>query len=288
MGDQMDEEPGGGSFATRQPDRVPVPGEPSEVDRPIFVVGCHRSGTSVLRRSLDSHPRISAGPEEGSVFWLAKDDNELGRSRREAYGVSDEEWLTMVRSMVETFQLRYAGSAGKTRWALKLPENALIIDFLDRLYPNCQVIHIVRDPRDVIASNSKKYGSRRDYFYGERWVQYVRAAETKGRLLGSERFHTLRYEDFVSDPESVLRSLVSWLGEPWSDDVLKISGRSHRYPATVNPHGKQTLEVVEQSDIRTDSIGRGKRERFSVALLYVRIRGNDLVEKFGYSIQVMP
>jgi Sulfotransferase family len=279
----MGEEPGDGSISSQQSDRLPVVGEPSEVGRPIFVVGCPRSGTSVLRRSLDSHPRISAGPEEASVFRLVKDNNALGRSRREGYGVSEAEWLAMVRAMVEAFQSRYAGSAGKTRWALKLPENALIIDFLDQLYPDCQVVHIVRDPTDVIASNIKKYGRRRDSFYGERWVHYVRTAETKGSLLGKDRFYTLRYEDFVMDPESVLRRLVSWLGEPWSDETLRVSGRSHRYPATVNPPSEESSSVgVKTFDVHTDSIGRGKHARLSVALLYVRLRGKDLVEKFGY------
>ena len=193
-GDRMDGESRPGSPDPSKPAGLnPVRGEPSEVNRPIFVAGCHRSGTSVLRRSLDSHPRISAGPEETTLFWLARCDDELGQERRSGYGVYEEEWLAMVRAMSETFHLRYAASAAKTRWALKLPENVLVIDFLDKLYPDCQIIHIVRNPRDVIASNRRKYGPRKDSFYGERWAHYVRTAERLGPPLarkGSGRFAT--------------------------------------------------------------------------------------------------
>ncbi len=266
---------------------TPVRGEPSEVNRPIFVVGCHRSGTSVLRRSLDSHPRISSGLEETSLFRLAKDDDDLGRERRAGYGVGEEEWLGMVRSMAETFYLRYAASAGKTRWALKLPENALVIDFLDKLYPDCQVIHIVRNPRDVIASNRRKYGPRHDSFYGERWVHLVRTAENTGPRLGVDRFRTIRYEDLVSDPELVLKDLVEWLGEPWSDEVLKVGGRTHRFPASVKQLEDLKEGEVRKADIHAESIGRGQGDRSLVALAYVRLKANDLVKKYGYEIRLL-
>lgn len=292
-GDQMDREtmPGspaepGTSTGPTTTELTPVRGEPSEVNRPIFIVGCHRSGTSVLRRSLDSHPRISSGLEETSLWRLAKDDDDLGRERRAGYGVSEDEWFGMVRSMAETFYLRYAASAGKTRWALKLPENALVIDFLDKLYPDCQVINIVRNPRDVIASNRKKYGPRSDWFYGARWVHYVRTAEKTGPRLGVDRFRTIRYEDLVSDPALVLKDLVEWLGEPWSEEVLKVGGRTHKFPATLKQQEELKEGEVRKADIHTNSVGNGQGDRSFLAVAYVRLKGNDLVKKYGYNIRL--
>ena len=74
-----------------------VHGEPSLVKHPIFVVGCPRSGTTILRWCLDSHPRISAGPEESAIYFLSKDDNAKARERREGYGVDEDDWCAMVR-----------------------------------------------------------------------------------------------------------------------------------------------------------------------------------------------
>jgi Sulfotransferase family len=261
-----------------------VQGEPSEVHRPIFIVGCHRSGTSVLRQTLDSHPRISAGPEDPTTFWLSKTDTVLTRSRREGYGYDEEDWFATVRGLVGSIHSRYAANQGKTRWASKHPENSLILDYVNRVFPDCQVIHIVRNPRDVLSSNRRKFGKKRGFFYGRRWALFVGSAEKVGARMGEDRFRTIRYEDLVSDPESLLKDLVEWLGEPWSDEVLHISRRTHRYPATIVPPEEQDLSL----EINTGSVGRGGRGegyRIWLPLLYLRLRANDLVKKFGYEIR---
>jgi hypothetical protein len=254
-----------------------VKGEPSEVDRPIFVVGCFRSGTSMLQLLLDSHPRISAGPEDPLLYYLSQLDNDYWLSTLEGFGFTEEEWLTKVRGTFEEIQRRYAQSQGKTRWASKAPQNSLIIGFLDKLYPNCQVVHIVRNPRDVIASNRVKFGKAKGAFYGGRWVSHVRSAELDGARLGSDRFRTIRYEDLVTNPEKVMKDLIAWLGEPWSDEVLRFGDRTHSYPPRVKPP-KQNRKLV----VHDRSIGRGKTIDSLVPLLYVRLRGADLVRKFGY------
>src|ERR1700677_1469646 len=83
------------------PQGEPVQGEPSEVHHPFFIVGCHRSGTSILRKSLDSHPRISVGKEEPTLYQLARTDNDLCRTRRAGYGFSQPEWHGLGRHLVE-------------------------------------------------------------------------------------------------------------------------------------------------------------------------------------------
>jgi hypothetical protein len=197
-------------------------------------------------------------------------------NRREGYGVSEEKWQEMVRDMVGSIQLRYAESQGKTRWALKHPELANKLSWVDRVYPNSQVIHIVRSPRDVIASCQKKFGRDASVEYGRRWVRYVRHAEDAGKKLGPDRFLTIRYEDFASKPEIVMREVVEWLGEPWSDEVLRPYSRSHRYP--VMPTESQVPVAIH-----TGSIGKGRGQLRSLpSLLFVRLTGNDLVERFRY------
>jgi Sulfotransferase family len=258
-----------------------VRGEPSEVNHPIFIVGCHRSGTSVLRQSLDSHPRISAGPEDPTLFWLSKTDTDLTRERREGYGFAEEEWFALVRDLVEKVHGRYADDQGKTRWAMKHPEATLVVDYLGRVFPDCQVIHIVRHPRDVLDSSRRKFGETKGPFYGKRWADYVRAAEDAGERLGKDRFRTIRYEDLVANPESELRKLVAWLGEPWSDEILHIDAHTHRYPAsTVWPEGSDV-----KSNIHPNSVGRGDVKANFVPLVYVRLKANDLLKKFGYRIR---
>ena len=146
----------------------------------------------------------------------------------------------------------------------------------DEVYPNSQVIHIVRSPRDVIASCQKKFGRDASVEYGRRWVRYVRNAEDAGKNLGSDRFLTIRYEDFAAKPEIVMREVVEWLGEPWSDEVLRPYSRTHRYPVVAT---ESKVPVA----IHTGSVGKGRGELLSLrSLLFVRMNGNDLIERFGY------
>lgn len=273
-----------GKMPIPQDDLARVQGEPSDVHRPIFIVGCHRSGTSMLRVSLDSHPRISMGNEEPTLFFLSRTDTDLCRTRREGYGFSEPEWFELVRHMLEEIFSRYAASQGKTRWGLKFPRNALIVDYLDKLYPTCQVIHIVRHPRDVIASSTRKWGKKKGASYGRRWVTYVRSAETSGARLGKDRFTTIRYEDLVADPKQVLKEIVEWLGEPWSDEVLHVSKRTHRFPARLI---SETEQREGPSEIHTSSIGKGRTAMPIAALIFVRLKGNDLARKFGYQIRLV-
>jgi len=237
----------------------------------------------MLRQILDSHPRISSGHEDTSLYWIARTDNPLLHPTLKACGYNDDEWYSNVRRLVEEPHIRYAESQGKTRWAIKAPENGLIIDYLDRLYPDCQIIHIVRHPRDVIASNRKKFGPNKTSLYGHRWVSIVRAAETLGPPLGPERFRTVKYEDLVTNPEPELRNLIEWLGEPWNEQVLYPGHRTHKYPARLKSEG--TIR-----EVTTGSIGKGKSLRSMNedlrSLLYVRLKANDLVERFGYHMNL--
>jgi Sulfotransferase family len=273
------------SDPARPEDRLPsarrprIYGEPSEVDRPIFIVGCPRSGTTILRLILDSHPRISSGREEATLYWLERLDTESARARREDYGMTEEVWHGLVRGIVGEQHMSYAKSQHKTRWALKFPELALTIPWIDKLYPTAQVIHIVRDPQDVIASSHRLFGTNRTIEYGERWVRYIECAERDGRILGHERFKTIRYEDLVSTPEPVIRELLEWLGEPWNDEVLWPYGRTHEFPAVAKPWKRK-------ESIHAGSVGKGRGNTGFLPLLYVWLAGKHLLDRFGYSVRV--
>ncbi len=99
-------------------------------DWPIVVGGCHRSGTSLVRRILDAHPRIHCGPELTFFrdFYGDFRDDTLAHLRfaRTARAVvpEDEALDVLGRAFVELHE-RAARRAGKPRWADKAPENVL-------------------------------------------------------------------------------------------------------------------------------------------------------------------
>ncbi len=186
---------------------------------PIFLVGCPRSGTTMLRQILDSHPAISCGPET-RFLWGMRGIEERNWSSLAGFGLTIDEWHGQVRELFESLHGRYAQSQGKVRWADKSPDYALMLDYVEALYPECQVVHLVRDPNDVIQSWIHFYGARSVRRAAHSWVRYVRAAHEYARSREAHRALEVRYEDLVGDPEQTLGQLFDWLGEPWQEEVL--------------------------------------------------------------------
>src|SRR3954453_6132576 len=112
--------------------------------RPIFIVGCQRSGTTLGGLMLDSHPNISCGPETRFLADMAKITTENWK-RMSHFGFDKDYWHRSIARFFEGIQQDYAASKGKTRWADKTPRYALSLGFIDQLFPRCQVIHVVRD-----------------------------------------------------------------------------------------------------------------------------------------------
>jgi hypothetical protein len=248
------------------------------VGRPIFVVGCPRSGTTMLRHVLDSHPSISCGPET-RFLWGLRGLEERNWSTLAGFGMSIDEWHAKVRELFEAPHRHYAQIQGKTRWADKSPDYALMLEYVDALYPESQIIHIVRDPRDVIESWRHFYGTRSLRRAAQSWVRYVRAAHEFARTHLEHRAIEVRYEDIVRDPEQTLRKLFAWLGEPWDDRVLRFEEQRHSLSG-----GPMKVDAVSGiTDIRTSSVGKGHAPYIAAALLVVRKTGRDLLRVFGYS-----
>ena len=92
---------------------------------------------------------------------------------------------------------RRAASVGKTRWTDKTPSYALRLPFINSLFPDCQVIHIIRNPLDVIDSLRRKDGFRYVYRNAQMWESHVRRARNVGTKQLGNRCFELRYEELV-------------------------------------------------------------------------------------------
>ena len=197
--------------------------------RPIFIVGCQRSGTTMLRLMLDSHSQISCGPE---TRFLEDLERIVGADwkRLSQFGYSQEEWLRRIRSFLEGIQSDYARSRGKTRWADKSPRYALHIPFLMQVFPDAQIVHVIRDGRDVAVSHRKRFGYWSSVKSSVKWPRYISAARGAGSALGEDSYHELRYDRLVADTETTLRQLLEWLGEEWEPEILDFATKKHDVP----------------------------------------------------------
>jgi hypothetical protein len=215
-------------------------------DRPIIVVGCPRSGTTMLQLMLHAHPRIAIPPENRFVLPAYERRAEFGdlsdpeRRRALARWIAghrsvDDLGLDLERLVEEivaapptlgsalgTVLRAYAARFGKPRWGDKRPAYLRSLDIVLRLFPDAQVVNIVRDGRDCVASLKEMpwHGSSFAEIVGS-WARAVDEGDRWARRLDATSYHRVRYEDLVTDPDPHLRALCAFLGEEYDAAMAK-------------------------------------------------------------------
>ncbi|AGL21231.1 sulfotransferase [Actinoplanes sp. N902-109] len=219
-------------------------------DRPIIVVGCPRSGTTMLQLMLHAHPRIAIPPETRFVLAAYRERRDFGDLRepanREALArrIADRRETRFcdlgldrdaavarmtaadgtLGSVLGTVFQMYAERFGKPRWGDKRPAYLHNIDLLLRLFPDAQFVNIVRDGRDCVASLKEMSWHRKDiYATVAAWARAVDDARRAARRLGPAQWFEFRYEDLVADPHGKLTELCGYLGEDYDPAMAEPS-----------------------------------------------------------------
>jgi hypothetical protein len=198
-----------------------------------FVVGCSRSGTTLLRAFLDAHPLLAVPSE--SHFALAPDSRTVRRALRR------EPWFALwgiaapdLRGLggadaVRALFAAYAAAHGKPRYADKTPHYVSHLPALADRFPEARFVHVVRDGRDVALSLLEvPWGP--DDVEGAALHWRRRVLEGRDSGLGAERYREVRYEALVADPEPELRALVAWLELPYDPTMLERRPLAVPYP----------------------------------------------------------
>lgn len=223
--------------ARRAVDRVAVIGAK---DRPVFVGASPRSGTTLLRTMLNSHPDLAIPRESrfatkafGLREFFGDLSNEQNRERcvkwimqRRKSGFANLELDpeeaaarmmnapgATIGSIIGTPFVMYAEARGAQRWGDKRPAYIRNTGRLFSMFPDAQFVHLVRDPRGSTASMLKV-----GWYEGsvpnaaELWVRSIEAAVAAKAALRDDQFYELTYEDLLANPESEIKQLTAWLG----------------------------------------------------------------------------
>ena len=250
--------------------------------RPIFIIGSPRSGTTLLRLILDSHPNISCGSE---THFLSQMEQIVGRYwyTMQRFQFDKAYWHRKIAAFFETFQSDYASSRGKCRWAEKTPEYTACVQFINDVFPDCQFIHMIRDGRDVVTSHRDRWGFRRALVSINTWRTYVETARTFGQTLPEDRYHELRYEELVDQPEQVMRRVFDYLNEPWSPEALQYDQAKHDLGPRHAQHTAGRRDTSEdKSLIYKSRVGTGKRELGLILSLVFNLKDGKLLRELGY------
>ncbi len=240
-------------------------------DRPVFIVGAPRSGTTLTCSLLDAHPHLFCPEWETGVFELFErllegDLRKIIKKRRN-FPLAHDEMVDWARESVLALFGRFAERCGKRRWAEKTPAHVFHIPLIHRIFPRAQFVHIIRNGYEVVRSlQNVHWGPRQIRWSADRWVDSVRAGKKAGAELPAGLYHELRYEQLTADPEPMVRAICEFLHEPFVPAMLEFhrpennSWRSESQPIQANPINKyKELGFVERFVFRRRA-GRLMRE----------------------------
>lgn len=214
-----------------------------------------RSGTTLLRLMLDSHPSISIGSETGFMGAAAAVKNIPGwRNGAEWYGRigwSEPELDERLRDFFGGMFERHAHEQDKVRWGEKTPFHTLHMPAMAEIFPDAVFVGIVRHPAGAVSSLKQSFHYSVDSA-ARYWVETNAALTQHGADLG-DRFLLCRYEDLVATPEPVTRGLMAWLDEEWTPTLVE----HHR-----EQRERNAPRLVDGGTVAHDAIDPKRAERW--------------------------
>lgn len=215
------------------------------IEKRVFVVGCPRSGTTLLQSRIGSHPDVQTFPETFfftqsvglyrlPIAWLGLgtgrqretleqiigDRKELRRLlRRKRYWFLRDAVADYVR-VLDTI----AEEGGRRVWVEKTPEHLFYAGLIHRYIDDAHVIHLARRGEDVVASIADRAQENPGRFGWESVDSAIRkwnwSMYASSLYFGRPRHHFVVYERLVESPESVLREVAASLGLGYAESML--------------------------------------------------------------------
>ncbi len=219
-------------------------------EKPIFMIGAERSGTTLIMAMVGCHPRIAV-PE---VIWyysrfraylftygdLNNEENFRALAEEMIFGLKTPFWgmkvnpRTIVDEIISEVKEksfagiycamleRYAREVGdKPRWGEKTPYNLFFVKEILEDFPNAQFIFITRDGRDTSADYLQSgFGPTNIFCAAELWKLCQNAVKPWRKKLSSSQWLDVQYETLVREPKNTLKKICDFLGEKYASAML--------------------------------------------------------------------
>ena len=210
----------------------------SEIVPPLFIMGCMRSGTTLVSQIFSSHSRIAVFHETYYYTFFRPELHyygDLGQPPNLMRFITDvlesirvqqvnppeiEEFRKALvaptfEGVLTTLLHLYARSQGKVRGGDKTPTHHVYLSEILEKFPESPVIFIIRDPRDTVLSLQKAFGTSIDggaRLWNDTFLSYSNA---------SQDVYLVRYEELVQKPTEVVKAICSFIGEPYEPTMLR-------------------------------------------------------------------
>lgn len=275
----------------------------------VFIVGCPRSGTTLLQRLLDAHPLLAIISE---TLWITREPDPrvgvtpegyvtdelvcklFGYPRFRRLGIrrdvierllAAESPLSYARFVSRIFDL-YGETRGKALVGDKSPGYVRRVERLHAEWPEARFVHLIRDGRDVRLSVADWKKAPRVVGRFTTWTldpvvttalwweRSVRMGREAGAMLGPSLYSEVRYDDLVGDPQHLCREICTFLGLSFDQAMLGFHEGRQRKQGRAGAKKAWLPPTPGIRDWRTEMAHRDV-ERFEAA-------AGDLLDELGY------
>lgn len=217
----------------------------------FFIIGTGRSGTTLMAQILNAHSKICVPTELQIAFEYNNNGERLAEifsSGKNLY-FGAEDYIKLVQErcphnlleyfdyhtffrgyhypvlsldeLLHDFYSSITYSRGKTIFAEQTPWYGQNIKLMNNLFPTARFIHMLRDGRDVAISYARTPWWHKDVNLNlERWARETSKIEEDGLRILKNRLLTIRYEDFILEPERITRTVCNFLNVPFEGNML--------------------------------------------------------------------
>jgi Tfp pilus assembly protein PilF len=243
---------------------------------PIFIVGMHRSGTTLLEQLLTAHPGVRGVGElydfTGAMRWAADYHCRGVIDAALVQKILDEppSYEAIGRDYVRSVSWRLDGEAAFTD---KLPSNFLNIGFIAQALPNAKILHMVRDPIETCFSNLRElFSDANPYSYDQAELAdyYIRYQDLMEhwQMRFPGRICDVPYEELVSDTESTMRRVAGFCGIDFLPSMTDPSA---------SKRGVSTASAVQvREGITRRKVPKWKPYEAQLGPMIAKLRGNKL------------
>ena len=275
----------------------------------VFIVGCPRSGTTLLKRIVGAHPDIAISRE---THWITKllggddgasttapvtrallerllADKRFRRLRLDAAAlerlIAGDRPISYAELVTAVYD-QLGAREGKPFVGDKTPRYVRYVPVLHELFPHARFVHLIRDGRDVCLSvldweRRHEAFARMPTWERDRvsttalwWERRVRAGREGGLPLADGLYHELRYEALVADPEGSCRALCDFLALPYSERMISFHEGHEKHDASLS--AKRAWRPI------TPGLRSWRTEMSGAALERFEAAAGELLDELGY------
>ncbi|WP_417480223.1 tetratricopeptide repeat-containing sulfotransferase family protein [Maricaulis maris] len=270
--------------AARTSETSPSPAAPGwDSDRPVFIVGLPRTGTTLVDRILAAHPAVRPLGELSNFALLAK--QMAGTPGPYVMDAATIGATTSIdpKALGQAYEASVAGLAGDAaRYTDKMPLNIVWAGHIHRALPNARIICLRRHPLDACLSNYRQLFATSFSYYNyayeltdcaRYYLEFDRLRGHWAASLPADRYTEVAYEDIVGDLEGEARRLIEHCGLDWDPACLDFHNQAGSVATASSVQVRQPLY--------SSSIGRWQRH--VEALMPVRsiLRDGGVIDADG-------